>query len=135
MSSPIPALSVADAVALIDEERCIGCTLCIQACPFDAIIGAAKLMHTVIAGQCTGCELCLAPCPVDCITMRRIESRDIAARGAAEAEARSRFEARSRRLARAHEEHAAKLATRKKRETIAKVLERARQRLEGRETQ
>ncbi|HNH35058.1 MAG TPA: RnfABCDGE type electron transport complex subunit B, partial [Rhodocyclaceae bacterium] len=47
----------------------IGCTLCIQACPVDAIIGAAKQMHTVVAAQCTGCELCLPPCPVDCIVM------------------------------------------------------------------
>jgi electron transport complex protein RnfB len=56
-------------VAVIDENTCIGCTLCIQACPVDAILGAAKQMHTVIARECTGCELCLPPCPVDCITM------------------------------------------------------------------
>lgn len=56
-------------VALIIEKDCIGCTLCIQACPVDAIIGAAKQMHTVIAAECTGCELCLPPCPVDCIVM------------------------------------------------------------------
>lgn len=56
-------------VAVIDETRCIGCTLCIQACPVDAIVGAAKLMHTVIAQECTGCELCLPPCPVDCIDL------------------------------------------------------------------
>ena len=54
-------------VVLIDESRCIGCTLCIQACPVDAIVGAAKLMHTVIKSECTGCDLCLPPCPVDCI--------------------------------------------------------------------
>ena len=58
-------------VALIDEAACIGCTLCIQACPVDAIIGAGKQMHTVIESECTGCELCLEPCPVDCIEMIR----------------------------------------------------------------
>lgn len=56
-------------VALIDEDACIGCTKCIQACPVDAIVGASKLMHTVIADLCTGCELCIPPCPVDCIAM------------------------------------------------------------------
>jgi len=54
-------------VVIIDEELCIGCTLCIQACPVDAILGAAKQMHTVIAEECTGCDLCIPPCPVDCI--------------------------------------------------------------------
>jgi len=57
------------AVAWIDEPECIGCTLCVQACPVDAILGAAKQMHTVIASECTGCELCLKPCPVECIHM------------------------------------------------------------------
>lgn len=56
-------------VAIIDESVCIGCVMCIKACPTDAIIGAAKLMHTVIERDCTGCELCLEPCPVDCIDM------------------------------------------------------------------
>lgn len=56
-------------VAYIREDECIGCTKCIQACPVDAIVGAAKLMHTVIASECTGCDLCLEPCPVDCIDM------------------------------------------------------------------
>jgi RnfABCDGE-type electron transport complex B subunit len=56
-------------VAFIREDECIGCTKCIQACPVDAILGAAKHMHTVIASECTGCDLCVAPCPVDCIDM------------------------------------------------------------------
>lgn len=57
------------AVAVIDEAACIGCTLCIAACPVDAIVGAQNLAHTVIRADCTGCELCLPPCPVDCIDM------------------------------------------------------------------
>lgn len=57
------------AIALIDESRCIGCTLCIDACPVDAIVGAAQLMHTVVEPWCIGCELCVPPCPVDCIAM------------------------------------------------------------------
>lgn len=57
-------------VAWIHEPACIGCTKCIQACPVDAIVGASKFMHTVIAEQCTGCELCIPPCPVDCIELR-----------------------------------------------------------------
>jgi Na+-translocating ferredoxin:NAD+ oxidoreductase subunit B len=56
-------------VALIDEARCIGCTLCIAACPVDAIVGARNLMHTVVEPWCIGCKLCVAPCPVDCIEM------------------------------------------------------------------
>lgn len=59
----------AKTVAYIREDECIGCTKCIQACPVDAILGAAKLMHTVIASECTGCDLCVEPCPVDCIDM------------------------------------------------------------------
>lgn len=56
-------------LAVIDEGLCIGCTLCIQACPVDAIIGSNKCMHTIIANECTGCELCLPPCPMDCIRL------------------------------------------------------------------
>ncbi|BAW80362.1 RnfABCDGE type electron transport complex subunit B [Candidatus Nitrosoglobus terrae] len=57
------------ALAVIDENLCIGCTLCIQACPVDAILGAPRYLHTVIVAECTGCELCVAPCPIDCIDM------------------------------------------------------------------
>jgi len=60
-------------IARIDEDRCIGCTLCIQACPVDAIFGSARHMHTVIEAECTGCELCLPPCPVDCIDLIEID--------------------------------------------------------------
>jgi electron transport complex, RnfABCDGE type, B subunit len=59
-------------VAFIVEQDCIGCAKCIAACPVDAILGAAKFMHTVIASECTGCELCIAPCPVDCIVMQPV---------------------------------------------------------------
>jgi Na+-translocating ferredoxin:NAD+ oxidoreductase subunit B len=56
-------------VAVVDEKECIGCTLCLQACPVDAIVGAAKQLHAIIASECTGCELCIKPCPVECIHM------------------------------------------------------------------
>jgi len=59
-------------IALIDETLCIGCVKCIKACPVDAILGAAKQMHSVIAEECTGCELCIAPCPMDCICMQAL---------------------------------------------------------------
>ena len=70
--SPTPlnrdnGIEAAPTVAFIDEERCIGCTKCLPPCPVDAIVGAPRRMHTVIAELCTGCELCVAPCPVDCI--------------------------------------------------------------------
>ena len=80
--------------AVIDEAACIGCTKCIQACPVDAIVGASKRMHTVIAANCTGCDLCLSPCPVDCITLE-----PVAALPPAEL-SRRRFEARALRLQR-----------------------------------
>jgi electron transport complex protein RnfB len=67
--------------ALIDEARCIGCTLCLAACPTDAIVGARKQMHTVLLAQCTGCELCLPPCPVDCIDV--LPLAQLAQRGSA----------------------------------------------------
>lgn len=67
--NPIHGIHTPHHVAMIDEAACIGCARCILACPVDAILGAAKLMHSVIADECTGCELCIPPCPVDCITM------------------------------------------------------------------
>jgi electron transport complex protein RnfB len=67
--NPVHGMHKPPQVALIREAECIGCTKCIQACPVDAIVGASKLMHTVIAELCTGCELCLPPCPVDCIDL------------------------------------------------------------------
>ncbi|MDH0748614.1 electron transport complex subunit RsxB [Pseudomonas sp. GD03842] len=99
-------------VAFIREEECIGCTKCIQACPVDAIVGAAKWMHTVIASECTGCDLCVAPCPVDCIDMLPLSSPTLipivgglafddaqrVARAARRGQARQRFEARNVRL-------------------------------------
>ncbi len=89
-------------LARIDESRCIGCALCLKACPVDAIVGAAKHMHTVIGACCTGCELCLPACPVDCIALvGASEARTgWAAWSAAEAAlARSRHDARQSRLA------------------------------------
>ncbi|NYT43367.1 electron transport complex subunit RsxB [Pollutimonas thiosulfatoxidans] len=88
-------------VAVIDEAHCIGCTLCIQACPVDAIVGANKLMHTVIADRCTGCDLCVAPCPVDCIAMvpaNRLWTANDAA------SARRHHQQRQARLAALHDE-------------------------------
>ncbi len=67
--NPVHGVERARPVAVIDEALCIGCTLCIQACPVDAILGAPKLMHTILPDLCTGCDLCVAPCPVDCIAM------------------------------------------------------------------
>jgi electron transport complex protein RnfB len=66
---PLEAEEKPKQIARIDENTCIGCTLCIQACPVDAIVGAAKQLHTILTQQCTGCELCLPPCPVECIHM------------------------------------------------------------------
>jgi electron transport complex protein RnfB len=91
--------------AVIDEATCIGCAKCIQACPVDAIVGAPKLMHTVIASWCTGCELCLPPCPVDCIVLEPVAALPPASLS------RERHEARGARLERDRAERDARLAT------------------------
>ncbi|QUW65882.1 electron transport complex subunit RsxB [Pseudomonas synxantha] len=119
-------------IAYIREAECIGCTKCIQACPVDAIVGAAKLMHTVITDECTGCDLCVAPCPVDCIEMRALadvlpivgglagtddERRE---RDLKRDRARRRFEQRNARLQR---EEACKLAERLTRAKRAAAVE------------
>jgi electron transport complex protein RnfB len=131
-------IALADAVAVIDEARCIGCTLCIAACPVDAIAGAAKLMHTVIASICTGCELCIEPCPVDCISLRSTPRPEGEASREALADAHRRCAARNARLERADSENRARAAARRvaaaerrKRDTIARAVERARLRLQG----
>ncbi|WP_460121357.1 electron transport complex subunit RsxB [Pseudomonas sp. S2_C03] len=112
-------------VAYIREAECIGCTKCIQACPVDAIVGAAKWMHTVIVDECTGCDLCVAPCPVDCIEMRPLPATTTPiigglassllaqqARAVKRNHARQRFERRNARL---HREEEQKLAERQAR--------------------
>lgn len=101
--------------AFIDEALCIGCTLCIQACPVDAIVGAAKQMHTVLPDLCTGCDLCVAPCPVDCIYMLEVES--VAGRTGWDAwsqqqadDARRRHDLRNARLLRDKQDNDARMA-------------------------
>jgi electron transport complex protein RnfB len=86
-------------VAFVDEAHCIGCTLCIQACPVDAILGAPKQMHTVLTELCSGCDLCVAPCPVDCIAMLPPTTADALWDAARANAARLRFEAHNARLA------------------------------------
>ena len=100
-------------VARIDESRCIGCTLCIQACPVDAVLGAAKQMHVILPDLCTGCDLCVPACPVDCIDMLPVTvgrtGWDAWSQQAADA-ARDRHDFRTARLLREHQENDARLA-------------------------
>lgn len=101
------------ALAIIREDECIGCTLCIQACPVDAIVGASRQMHTVIAAECNGCERCLPPCPVDCIELRVLPERNAAERETLSRQWRARFEAREARLAAEPARRARRLAARR----------------------
>jgi electron transport complex protein RnfB len=121
-------------VAIIDEPACIGCTLCIQACPVDAIAGASKRMHAVIAGECTGCGLCIPPCPVDCITLVETGATATPAeRSRRAAQHKRRYAARRDRLERERIEQArGQSAEQKKRAVIARAMQRARERLRGR---
>ena len=115
-------------VAYIREAECIGCTKCIQACPIDAIVGAAKLMHTVLIDECTGCDLCVAPCPVDCIEMHplplgtlpvvgglALSLEEQRARAAKRDHARQRFERRNARLQREEQQKQAEREARAQR--------------------
>ncbi|WP_158885385.1 RnfABCDGE type electron transport complex subunit B [Rhodanobacter sp. L36] len=98
-------------LAFIVEADCIGCTKCIQVCPVDAIVGASKMMHTVIADDCTGCELCVPACPVDCIVLRPMPAEQID--GVHADAARNHFQRREKRMARDRMTHANELAARK----------------------
>ena len=141
--------------AVIDETWCIGCTLCIKACPVDCVIGAPKQMHTVVAEQCTGCELCVPACPVDCISLVEVSGGRTgwAAWSAEQAgEARERYAFHQWRTARTARENEARLAAKaqakladlpaasrltdpaaldRKRAVIEAALARARQRRQG----
>jgi electron transport complex protein RnfB len=111
--NPVNGIEGPTLVAQIDEDICIGCAKCLPPCPVDAIIGARKQMHTVVAELCTGCELCIAPCPVDCIKMvPRADLLD-APPAPEPGRNRERFYAHNTRLARQADEQAAVLAARK----------------------
>ena len=116
-------------IAWIDEAHCIGCTKCIAACPVDAILGAAKMMHTILADECTGCELCIAPCPVDCIAM--IPAQVPANPG----KYRARYATHTQRERRLEAERSAELAARKSSvdagNAVAAALARARAKKTG----
>jgi H+/Na+-translocating ferredoxin:NAD+ oxidoreductase subunit B len=112
-------------VARIDEASCIGCTLCISACPVDAIIGAPRRMHGVLTALCTGCELCVSPCPVDCIEMN--PAHRLWTKGDADA-ARERHVARRERLAAGAARAAATAEARKRKLAVEAAIARARAR-------
>ena len=129
--NPANGLEKPRTAAVIDESRCIGCMLCIKACPVDAIVGAAKRMHTVLTASCTGCDLCLPPCPVDCIDMVELEAlaqrgnRHAAALAAQSVDemaaiARVRFGFHEFRIAREHQERSERLA-KKARDKLAEL--------------
>ena len=112
--NPVNGFEKPRAVAVIDEALCIGCTLCIQACPVDAILGTNKQMHTVLTDLCTGCQLCVAPCPVDCIQMQAITEPHVTGWSAWSQEqanaARTRYYARKERLLNEEKERNRRLA-------------------------
>ena len=111
--NPVNGVERPRPVAFIDESLCIGCTLCIQACPVDAILGASKQMHSILPSLCTGCDLCVAPCPVDCISMMPVTGERTGWDAWPEADAaaaRSRHDFRTLRLQRERDENDARLA-------------------------
>ena len=133
-------------IAFIGEEACIGCTKCIQVCPVDAIIGASKMMHTILVEECTGCDLCIPACPVDCIAMLTPDTvgasayaDDETTRSTRAAHFRQRYQARETRLASEREERDAALAARKAdvhgrtgtRSTVLDAIARAKARKSG----
>jgi Na+-translocating ferredoxin:NAD+ oxidoreductase subunit B len=110
--NPANGAEAARTVAVIDEHWCIGCTLCIDACPTDAIVGSNKRMHTVIERYCTGCELCVPICPVDCIALENVSGERTGWQAWSQPqadEALARYEARRVRLVREEDEHAQRL--------------------------
>ena len=113
-------------IAIIEEDKCIGCTLCILACPVDAILGASKSMHTVILEECTGCELCIEPCPVDCIKMEPSYVEDNESiKNKRSSLARSRYEFKQQRILREKNDTKANLVTNaEKKQMIADAMAR-----------
>jgi electron transport complex protein RnfB len=111
--NPVHGTEAPRQLAVIDETWCIGCTLCIKACPVDCVVGAPKRMHTIIESQCTGCELCIPACPVDCISLESASGEltgwDAWSTEQAEA-SRQRYEFRQQRLLREQKEHDERLA-------------------------